>query len=141
MIFFTYLSYTLYVVFDVSQWKIIFSITLFLCSVPAKPINLRVSSVNRLKITVIWNSPPVTKTGIADTSTLNYYVTYKNLESNKSRQIQRSTEKASLDLKANTRYEIKVRGCKVFNTRVAGRWSDALKLKTNESGKSCARNH
>ena len=110
----------------------------FSCTVPAKPINLHVSSVRRLQITVVWNSPQVTVSGITDTSTLNYYVSYKNLESKATRQIRSTTERASLNLKANTRYEIKVKSYKVFNTRVAGSWSDSLKIKTNESGKSSA---
>ena len=109
------------------------------CTVPAKPINLRVSSVNHLPITVVWNSPQVTETGITDTSTLKYYVSYKNRESKTTRQIQSSTEQASLNLKANTRYEIKVKSFKVFNSRVAGSWSDSLKIQTNESGKSSTR--
>ena len=138
----TYLPYTLYVVFYVSQWIIIlFDINFSSCTVPAKPINLRVSSVNRLRITVVWNSPSVTKTGITDTSRLNYYVRFKNVESKATRQIQSVTEKASFTLKANTRYEIQVKSYKVFNDRVAGSWSDSLTIKTNESGKSCARNH
>ena len=112
-----------------------------LCTVPAKPINPRVSSVNHLSITVVWKSPPVTVTNITDTSTLNYYVSYKNRESKTTRQIRSSTEQASFNLKANTRYEIKVKSFKVFNSSVAGSWSDSLKIKTNESGKSCTRNH
>ena len=119
----------------------VFDINVFSCTVPAKPINLRVSSVNRLQIIVVWKSPRVTKSGIPDTSTLNYYVSYKNLESKMTRQIKRSTEQASLKLKANTRYEIKVKSYKEFNDNVAGLWSDSLIFKTNESGKSYARNH
>ena len=98
------------------------------------------SSVNHLPITVVWKSPPVTVTNITDTSTLNYYVSYKNRESKTTRQIQSSTEQASLNLKANTRYEIKVKSFKAFNSSVAGSWSDSLTIKTNESGKSCTRN-
>ena len=109
---------------------------------PAKPTNLRVSSsAERLQIIVIWNTPQVTVSGITDTSTLNYYISYKNLENRATRQVESSTERAVLNLKANTMYEIKVKSCKVFNTSVAGSWSDSLTIKTNESGKSCSHNH
>ena len=90
---------------------------------------------------MVWNSPLVTVTGITDTSTLNYYVSYKNRESKTTRQIRSFTEQASLNLKANTIYEIKVKSLKLFDSRVAGSWSDSLTIKTNESGKGCTRNH
>ena len=38
----------------------------------------------------------------------------------KNRNIYDTTERASLNLNANTRYEIKVKSYKVFNIRVAG---------------------
>ena len=95
------------------------------------------SRVNRLAITVVWNSPQVTVTRIKDTSPLNYYVSYKNLESKATKQIQSFTAQASLNLKANTRYEIKVQSFKVFDSSVAGSWSDSLTIKINESGESC----
>ena len=110
---------------------------MFSITVPAKPTNIRVDNVKGFIITLVWAKPRTTIKGITDTSTLGYYVNYKNLERKTNRQIQSSTERASLHLKANSRYEIKVRAFKMFDTSLVGQWSDPFKLKTNESGKCC----
>ena len=96
------------------------------------------ANVKGLQITFSWEKPLTTVKGIKDTSTLGYYVRYKNLESSARRQVQSSTEQKSLRLNGNARYEIQVKAYKVFNDAVAGPWSDPLTLKRNESGKYCA---
>lgn len=94
-----------------------------------------------MTITVVWNNPGITETGITDTSKLNYYVSYMNVETKARRQVRTSTEQVSLKLEAITTYDITVKSYKAFNNMVAGSFSDPLTIKTNESGKSCARNH
>ncbi|KAL9973847.1 hypothetical protein ACROYT_G020353 [Oculina patagonica] len=101
--------------------------------VPAKPINLQVADVKGLVITMSWDKPRTTKKGITDTSTLGYYLSFNNLESNTKRQIQSNRRQFSLRLEGNSRYEIKVLAFKVFDTSAAGPWSDSFTFKTNES--------
>lgn len=91
-------------------------------------------------ITMTWAKPRTTVKAIIDSSTLGYYLSFNNLESNRKRQIQSNTGRVSLRLKANSRYEIKVLAYKVFDTSVAGPWSDLFTFKTNESGKCCSDN-
>ena len=94
-----------------------------------------------MTITVVWNNPSITESGITDTSKLNYYVSYMNVKTKARRQVRTSTEQVSLKLEAITTYDITVKSYKAFNNMVAGSWSDPLTIKTNESGKSCALNH
>ena len=109
---------------------------LFFIIVPAKPTNLRVTDASGLKVTVAWDEPLTTVTGIPDASSLYYTISYRNLESSSTRQIRSSKNKqsAELTLVGNSRYEIMVRAYKTFNALVHGPWSETLSLKTNESG-------
>ena len=114
-------------------------------TVPAKPTNLKVTNVRRrqsnFEITVTWEKPTTTANGMTDTSTLKYYVGYKNLENNARRQRHSSTERITLsNLKAVSRYDIQVRASKTFKAEMFGSWSDSFTLKTNESSKYWVRN-
>ena len=115
-------------------------------TVPAKPTSLKVINVRRRQssfdITVTWEKPTTTANGITDTSTLKYYLGYKNLENNARRQRQSFTERITLsNIKAVSRYDIQVRAYKTFNAQMVGSWSDSLTLKTNESSKYWIRNY
>ena len=111
-------------------------VVIFFITVPAKPTNLRVTDALGLKVTVAWDEPSTTVTGIPDASSLYYKISYRNLESRTTRQIQSSENKRSAEftLIANSRYEIKVRAYKTFNVYIYGPWSDTLSHKTNETG-------
>lgn len=106
--------------------------------VPAKPTNFKIASIrekgSKFQATLTWDKPTTTTSGITDSSTIKYYISYKVLKSGPNRQTQSPTERYSLgSLAAASTYQIKVRAFKTFKPEMVGDWSDPKILQTNES--------
>ncbi|XP_074619575.1 uncharacterized protein LOC141878510 [Acropora palmata] len=100
--------------------------------VPARPTNLRQVRMTGLYVTVAWNKPLTTTTGIRDTSLLKYRVSSKRIDSVR-KQISFTSTSATLRLVGNSTYQIQVQAVKSFNMNVFGPWSEILTLKSNPS--------
>ena len=105
-----------------------------LIAVPARPTNLRQVRMTGLYVTVAWNKPLTTTTGIRDTSLLKYRVSSKRIDSVR-KQISFTSTSATLRLVGNSTYQIQVQAVKSFNMNVFGPWSEILTLKSNPSGR------
>lgn len=105
-----------------------------LIAVPARPTNLRQVRMIGLYVTVAWNKPLTTTTGVPDTSLLKYRVSSKRIGSVRKQISIRSTS-ATLHLVGNSTYQIRVQAVKSFNMNVFGPWSEILTLKSNPSGR------
>ena len=113
---------------------------LLISTVPAKPTNFKIASIreigSKFQATLTWDKPTTTTSGITDSSTIKYYISYKVLKSGPNRQTQSSSERYSLrSLAAASTYQIKVRAFKTSKPEMVSEWSDPKILQTNESSK------
>ena len=104
-------------------------------AVPARPTNLRQDRMSGLYVTVAWDKPLTTSSGIPDSSHLKYRVTSKRIGSVR-KQIAITSTRATLRLVGNSTYQMQVQAIKSFNQNVYGPWSEILTLKSNPSGRS-----
>ena len=113
---------------------------LLISTVPAKPTNFKIASIreigSKFQATLTWDKPTTTTSGITDSSTFKYHISYKVLKSGPNRQRQSSTERGFLrSLAAASTYQIKVRAFKTSKPEMVSEWSDPKILQTNESSK------